>query len=201
MPHFDFTQLSAAQIYKFMTGSLIPRPIAWITTQNSAGVVNAAPFSFFNGAGGPFVTLSIGRNEGALKDTAHNLIVTKEAVIHLTDMDNAENMNQTSATLAPEASEIQAFNLKTLPSHGVTVPGLENARIRFEVKLHQHQELISKGLTYDFFLLEVLHLHIAEDIFDSEKQYILPQALKPVARLSGNNYASLGEFFEMKRPT
>lgn len=200
MPHFNIEELSPTQIYKFLSGSIIPRPVAWITTQNDSKVVNAAPFSFFNGAGGPFVSVSIGRTDYGLKDTAKNLIQTKEAVIHLTDMKNARQMNETSASLPADVSEIEEFGLELVASQTVAVPGLNNARVRFEALLHSHTVLEHPGGINDFFLLRITDIYFDEDIFDDIKEYVLFEQLQPIARLSGNFYASLGKVFEMKRP-
>lgn len=114
MIHYNSNELSAKTAYKFLSGSIIPRPIAWVTTQDTAtGIVNAAPFSFFNAAAAeiPLATLSILRPDKAPKDTARNILATKELVIHFVNEDVLTQMNQTSAPLAAEISEIDTFGI------------------------------------------------------------------------------------------
>ena len=201
MIHIDLNALDATSIYKLLSGSIIPRPVAWVTTLNEDGVLNAAPFSFFNAAGGPFVSLSIGRNEGKLKDTSRNLLNLNEAVIHITDLENVNDMSDTAINLPSDTSEVDYFKLETVASHSVKVPGLKNARIRLEATLHQHIELENNGFINDFFLLKVTDIHLAHSVFDEGKNYILVDKLEPVARLSGNDYAKLGDIFTINRKT
>ena len=109
MLHYSTKNLSKKQSYKFLSGSIIPRPIAWVTSMNhESQVINAAPFSFFNAAASeiPLATLSILRQNTEMKDTARNILDTKELVIHLINDAHVEQMNQTSAPLPPEQSEI-----------------------------------------------------------------------------------------------
>ena len=101
MLFYSAKELTAKQHYKFLTGSIIPRPIAWITTINQeTNIVNAAPFSYFNVVAKdlPLVSLSINRNNQKIKDTARNLLQQKEGVIHLVNDKVLAEMNQTSAS-------------------------------------------------------------------------------------------------------
>lgn len=188
--------MSSTDAYKLISGLVIPRPIAWLTTQNSTGLVNAAPFSFFNVVSKEPVIVSIAMTE--MKDSVRNLLETKEGVIHLINMDNVEAMNQTSAPLTAAESEIEKFGIKITESEEVKVPAIKNAKARLEVVLHQH---ISVGKTSHLMLLEVKNILIDDAVIDEEKFYINAQELDPVARLSGRAYTSLGNTFEITRPT
>lgn len=129
--------------YKLLSGSVIPRPIAWVTTQSFDSVVNAAPFSFFNVVSSqpPLVSISmLGQ-----KDSVNNLLATKEAVIHFISPDNVEAMNQTAASLPSQMSEVRTFDIPTEPSRTVSVPSIINAPIRFEAKLFKHIPIKSNG--------------------------------------------------------
>ncbi|MFD6441523.1 flavin reductase family protein, partial [Peribacillus sp. NPDC060186] len=121
--------LSERENYKFLTGSIIPRPVALVTTQSENGVVNIAPFSFFNivSSNPPMISVSVQRKKGVSKDTARNAIITGEFVVHITDEDNVVDANQTAAELPSEESELSLTNFTTTASDKVAVPGLREA--------------------------------------------------------------------------
>lgn len=205
MYHYKAQELSTKQNYKFLTGSVIPRPIAWITSQDpETQILNAAPFSYFNVVSKelPLVSVSINRKpDGQIKDTAKNLLAKKEAVIHLVNDTVLEAMNQTAATLEADESELTGTNLTIVDSATVNVPAIAEAPIRFEVTLHQYVpiEHDQKVIT-DLFILEVTDYFFQPDIFDFEKEYILPEKLAPLARLAGNDYSHIDHFIRLKRP-
>ncbi|WPC17756.1 flavin reductase family protein [Pediococcus inopinatus] len=198
--------LAAKEAYKLISGSVIPRPIAWITTYNrDKSVINLAPFSFFSGVAGkePLVSVSILRKEdGSVKDTARNLIDTKEAVVHVVSEGLVHKMNQTAASLDAKETELADTNLETVESKLVAVPGLQAAKVRFEVQVYQyvpikdaHDQIIT-----DMFILKVVEMYFDETILNQEKNYIDAKALKPVARLAGPQYANLGKTYRITRP-
>jgi flavin reductase (DIM6/NTAB) family NADH-FMN oxidoreductase RutF len=206
MYHFKAEKLSKKQQYKFISGSVIPRPIAWVTSLSKDGeVVNAAPFSFFSAASNqlPLLTVAVLRTDGKVKDTARNILDRREAVVHIVDVPITEEMNKTAAPLAPEKSELERTNLTLTESNTVDVPGITEAKIRFETTLHQHVpvEDDNGAVVTDLFLLKITDYYFDEAVFDEEKEYILPEALQPTARLSGNTYAELGELFSYIRPS
>jgi flavin reductase (DIM6/NTAB) family NADH-FMN oxidoreductase RutF len=205
MHHFKTSDLSAKQQYKFLTGSVIPRPIAWITSLNEKDdVVNAAPFSFFSVASNqvPLLTVSFLRTNGKAKDTALNIVDQKEAVVHIVSKSLTSDMNETSAPLASDESELDRTNLSLVDSSSVKVPGIREALIRFETTLYQHIPIEDESgeVVTDHFLLKVTDVHIDPAVYDSEKEYILPEHLEPVARLSGNAYSEIGNVFTIVRP-
>lgn len=196
-------EIPVKDLYKMMIGSIIPRPIAWITTSYADGIVNIAPFSFFNMVSGqpPIVSVSILRNNGQLKDTARNLISMGEAVIHIVDEDNVDEVNQTAAPLAFKESEAEAFGIELENAETVKVPRIKNSRAKFEVKLYQHIEIkdfTTNTISADLFLLEICYVVLDENVYHNG--YVLPKALKPLARLAGNDYAGLGKILTIKRP-
>ena len=205
MIHFSAAELAPKQNYKFLTGAVSPRPIAWITTQSkNSGVVNLAPFSFFTVVSSdlPYVLIATTRKDGQKKDTARNLSQTKEGVIHIVDENVLHQMNETAANLKPDESELSLSNLTTIKSQSVTPPGLSDPLIRLEVTLQQEISLSDDTGTIvsDLFILKVLDYYFSEKIFDDDKEYILSEKLRPVARLAGNNYALFGELFTLIRP-
>lgn len=204
MIRLDAREIGAQSNYKFLSGAIIPRPIAFVTTLSANGILNAAPFSFFNvvSSDPPIVSIAVQRDKGQMKDTARNIIATNELVIHIVDEALTEEMNKTAARLEPDQNELTLTNLTTVPSEVVSVPAIQQAKIRFEAKLAQHIPIQNEAgeTVTDLILAKVLCYHVDATVFDEEKQYILTDALKPVARLAGNNYAKLGENFTMERP-
>lgn len=205
MIHFTSDKLSKKQQYKFLSGSVIPRPIAWITTLTADGkTVNLAPFSFFSGVSNelPLLSIAILRQNGEMKDSARNLLATKEAVIHIVDESLIHAMNQTSRSLAPDQSEVELTNLTLEPSLSVQVPGISEAKIRFETTLHQYVPIknLHDQVVTDLFILAVSDFHFSESVFDQKNDYILTEKLLPVARLAGNKYATLADEYTVKRP-
>lgn len=205
MIHFTSDKLSKKQQYKFLSGSVIPRPIAWITTLTADGkTVNLAPFSFFSGVSNelPLLSIAILRQNGEMKDSARNLLATKEAVIHIVDESLIHAMNQTSRSLAPDQSEVELTNLTLEPSLSVQVPGISEVKIRFETTLHQYVPIknLHDQVVTDLFILAVSDFHFSESVFDQKNDYILTEKLLPVARLAGNKYATLADEYTVKRP-
>lgn len=195
MKSYRAKELDEQLIYKLLSGSVVPRPIAWLTTQNEEGLVNVAPFSFFNVASANPPLLSVAFT--GEKNSYLNLQTTKEAVVHLINSDNVVLMNQTAAKLAANESEAEKFALDLEPSQIVNVPSLVKSRVRFETQLYQD---ISLGQEGHLVLLEVVSLSFTDDVIDTEKFYIDIEALGPIARLAGNDYAKLGESFKIERP-
>lgn len=205
MIHYKTKDLQPTQAYKFLSGSIIPRPIAWVTTlDEESGLINAAPFSFFNGAASeiPLATLSIVRRNKEIKDTARNILASKELVIHFVNETVLEQMNQTAASLAPDESEITAFGIETIPSKSVAVPAIKAAQIRMEAKLHDYLPLKNHAgqVISDLFVVEITDFYFDESVFDTEKEYILPEIFQPIARLAGSQYVKIGDIFDLKRP-
>ncbi|EUJ38951.1 hypothetical protein PWEIH_08761 [Listeria weihenstephanensis FSL R9-0317] len=204
MIKMDANRLTPQEHYKFLSGAIIPRPIAFVTTMAQDGTLNAAPFSFFNvvSSNPPIVSIAIQRDQGEMKDTARNIVGMKELVIHIVDADLTVEMNKTAARLAPEVNELDATSLMTAPSETVAVPGVKEAKIRFEAKLEQHIPVKNDDgdVVTDLILARVTYYHFDEAVFDKKKAHILTAELDPVARLAGNDYATLGEIFRIERP-
>ncbi|MGM0153830.1 flavin reductase family protein [Enterococcus sp. 3G6_DIV0642] len=202
MHYLDPKDLTQRENYKLLIGSIIPRPVAVVSTQSADGIVNIAPFSFFNIVSSEPVILSLAiqRKEGELKDTARNLLATKEAVVHILDQTNVQEANKTAALLPADQSELTVSGFTTTISKTIAVPGLNEASVRLETILHQHVPIKKdQQTTADLLLLEVVGYQIAEDVYQDGK--IDPRALQAVSRLAGNSYATIGEIFDIKRPS
>jgi flavin reductase (DIM6/NTAB) family NADH-FMN oxidoreductase RutF len=201
MLSIDPTSMSERENYKFLIGSIIPRPIAFVTTVSKNGVLNGAPFSYFNivSSNPPMISLSIQRSAGRQKDTARNIIESKEFVVHIVDEHNVEKINQTAASLPPDQSEVNLANLTPVDSVKISVPGVKEAKIRMECSLEHSLELGGSNTPgCDFIIGKVVQFHIENDIY--EKGRIDSKGLAAVSRLAGNHYAKIGEIFEIERP-
>jgi flavin reductase (DIM6/NTAB) family NADH-FMN oxidoreductase RutF len=187
--------------YKFLIGSIIPRPIAFVTTQSKDGILNGAPFSYFNiiSSNPPMISLSIQRTSGRQKDTARNIIETKEFVVHIVDEQNVEKVNMTAASLPPDQSEIELAKLTPVDSVKISVPGVKEAKIRMECSLEHSIELGGMDSpSCDFIIGKVVQFHIESDIYENGR--IDPRGLAAVSRLAGTSYAKIGEIFSIERP-
>ncbi|MED1469951.1 flavin reductase family protein [Bacillus salipaludis] len=201
MLSIDPATLSERDNYKFLIGSIIPRPIAFVTTISKDGVLNGAPFSYFNivSSNPPLISLSIQRAQGERKDTSRNIIESKEFVVHIVDEQNVEKVNKTAASLPPNQSEIELAKLTPIESVKITVPGIKEAKIRMECSLEHSFELGgSDSPGCDLIIGKVVQFHIENDLY--EKGRIDPKGLAAVSRLAGNYYAKIGEIFEIERP-
>ncbi|OIR61336.1 hypothetical protein BLL41_09030 [Bacillus sp. FMQ74] len=202
---FQADQLSAKDTYKLLSGTVIPRPIAFVTTLSSGGTVNAAPFSFYNvvSSDPPLLSISVNRAGGRQKDTARNAVENGEFVIHVSDEAIIEDINETAANLGPDESELTRTSLHPVESKAVSVPGIQEARVRFECTLERHITFDNdQGVTTaDLLIGRVVCFHLDEKVYDAEKGYILTDELKPASRLAGNHYAKLGEEFTLIRPS
>ncbi|MBS2968041.1 flavin reductase family protein [Metabacillus sp. KIGAM252] len=196
------SDLSALENYKLLIGSVIPRPIAFVTSISEDDIVNGAPFSFFNVASSepPLLTIAVQRTEGKMKDTARNIVNNKEFVIHVTDEENVKSINETSAPLPPDQSEIDFSGLTLTPSQQIQVPGIEEAKIRFECVLEKHLELGGREgePAVDFIIGRVVQYHFKKNVYKEGK--IMERELEAVSRLAGTKYGKIGEIFSMERP-
>ena len=189
--------------YKLLTGSIIPRPIAFVTSVADDGTINGAPFSYFNivSSNPPMISLSIQRQQGKQKDTARNILAGKEFVVHIVDEQNVEKVNETAASLPADQSEISLANLTLVDSDKVNIPGGKEAKVRFECSLEHSIELggVSDQPGADLIIGKILQYHIDETIIFDDKK-IDPDKLQAVSRLAGINYAKVGEVFPIERP-
>ncbi|RIL70815.1 flavin reductase family protein [Staphylococcus devriesei] len=201
MKQFNPEQLSDIQNYKLLSGSVIPRPIAFVTSKDREGTLNAAPFSFFNVVNNtpPMIAIAAQRADGERKDTAVNIEQTKEFVVHITDEMNVEEINKTAAPLEAGDNELDHTALTLINSEIVDTPAIREAKVRFECKLNQIVVLGSEENGADLIIGEVVMYHIEDETYFEDSK-INPNELKPVARLAGNDYAKLGETFTIQRP-
>ena len=200
MLSLDPKQNTERDNYKLLIGSIIPRPIAFVTTQSEEGVVNGAPFSYFNivSSNPPMVSLALQRPTEELKDTARNIYGNGEFVVHIVDRDNVMKINETAASLPPEESEVDLADLTLVPSTEISVPGIQEAKVRMECRLVHGIPFGGDGPGSDLMIGEIVRFHVDEAIYENGR--IDPRGLNAVSRLAGANYAAIGEIFSIERP-
>jgi flavin reductase (DIM6/NTAB) family NADH-FMN oxidoreductase RutF len=182
--------------YKLMIGSIIPRPIAFVTSLAEDGTLNGAPFSYFNivSSNPPMISVTVQHKGKEKKDTARNILNRKEFVVHIVDEDNVEKINETAANLPSNESEVTAAGLTQISSTIITVPGVEEAKIRMECTLEHVVEFDGS----DLIIGKIVQFHMSKDIYEEGK--INPRGLGAVSRLAGSSYAKVGEIFDIERP-
>lgn len=197
----DPNALNERENYKFLIGSIIPRPIAFVTSLASDGTINAAPFSFFNivSSNPPLISVSVQRKKGMRKDTAANVVQNREFVVHIVDQTNVEEVNKTAASLPSDESELNLTSLTVIPSVKVKTPGVKEARVRMECVLERVIELGEHNeVGCDLIIGKVVQYHIDPSLYKNGR--IDGEALAAVSRLAGNEYAKIGDAFTIERP-
>lgn len=194
----DGNQLDTETAYRLLVGCVVPRPIAWITTVDDEGCVNVAPFSSYNyvATSPPMLAVNIALRPGSgkVKDTARNILSTREFVVNVATQDHMEIMHRTGQEFPPGVSEAEALDIPLLPSRHVRAPRIALSPVHMECRLDQAVTL-GRGIN-TLFIGEVVAFHLAPEVYDGSR--VDSVAMRPVARLGGPFYADLGEIF--KRP-
>ncbi|RUR29507.1 flavin reductase family protein [Vreelandella andesensis] len=193
--------LSAGVIYRLLSGSVCPRPIAWVSTQDKSGNTNLAPFSFFNVASvnPPILAFSpLLDGSGQPKDTLRNLTELAECVVHVGSEALIEALNTTSASVPPEQDEFLLAGLEKAEMVGISVPRIAGAPVAFGCKLYDMIRFGDQPLAGTLVLAEVVAIHIDDAIWDG--RHINMDALKPVGRLAGSDYLRITDRFAIERP-
>lgn len=188
--------------YKLLIGTIVPRPIAWVSTMDPTGNLNVAPYSFFTVAARDPMTLifcpQVPLNEPReKKDTLSNIEQLPEFVVNLTNEETAEKMNLTATVLPYGFSEFEWASLTPIASDTIQVPRVAEAPVAFECALQQIVTINpGPGGGYAVFG-SVQKIHIRDDIYQDGKVNIA--ALKPIGRLAGSGYTRVTDLFDMKR--
>ena len=199
--NLNFADLEPRQRYKLLCGLVVPRPIALVTTLGPDGVVNAAPFSFFNvfSEAPALIVLGLEHNrDGTPKDTTRNIQLTGEFVVNLVNESNVEAMNLTAIDFPPGESEPVGAGLGLEASALVKPPRLAAAPAAFECR---RTVALAFGPQRELLIGEVLGIHVREGIVDPQTLDVDFAALRPIGRLCGSSYARQRDMFELKRIT
>jgi flavin reductase (DIM6/NTAB) family NADH-FMN oxidoreductase RutF len=197
---FDFKEIPGKECYKLLVSTVTPRPIAWVVSQDAKGLLNAAPFSFFNVFSGDPAVVGIGignRKPGQAKDSRANIRETGEFVVNLVAESNAEAMNITGIEFDSSVDELEQAGLTPAPSVRVKPPRIAESPVAMECELMQIVDLGESGLV----LGRVLAMHVRDEfVLDAAKYYIDTPGLKLLGRMHGRGwYARTSDLFDMPR--
>ncbi|MGO6966670.1 flavin reductase family protein [Rhizobium leguminosarum] len=197
---FDFKQLSERERYKLMIGTIIPRPIALVTTVDENGRVNAAPFSFFNclSADPPILAIGVENNaDMSFKDTGHNIRMTEVFTVNIVSFAIAEAMHVCGARYPRGVDELKQAGLTAMPGEKVASPFIAEAPAAFECKRHVTLEL---GRSRQIVMGEIVYAHYRDGVVDPQRLHVDPAAVDAIARLGGDTCATIRDRFEMLTP-
>lgn len=202
--YLDLSSLSPTQVYHQMLQTLIPRPIAWVLSENADHSLNLAPFSYFNGvcSDPPLILLSVGKKpNGDWKDTRINIEERGHFVVHIAHRGLLRPLSESSASLSAGVSEVEHLGLPLAPFEGFGLPRLADCRIAYACARYQIQEI---GTTPQALILgRIEHLFIDDGVLAPDakgRPRVDPARLDPLARLGADEYATLGEFLRLPRP-
>jgi flavin reductase (DIM6/NTAB) family NADH-FMN oxidoreductase RutF len=198
----DFTALEPKHAYNWMISTIVPRPIAWVSTISPEGRTNLAPYSFFQGVTANPPTLMfvpVNTRDGNKKDTVRNIEAVPEFVVNLTSFALAEKMNATAALLPYGESEFEAFGIATAPSVLVKPPRVADAGVSFECTLHTILPIGEGPLAANVVFGRIVRAHIRDDLLTPEGR-IDPVKLDAIGRMGGEAYTRTRDTFELKRP-
>ncbi len=202
MRTLDPVQIAPSDIYKLMIGMIVPRPIAFVSTIDAAGVSNLAPFSYFTACSSnpPVVCFctAVRSDPRPYRDTLRNIEATGEFVVNMVSEEFAEKMNLCAAEVPPEVDEFEISGLTPLASDLVKPPRVAESKAQMECRLHQIVRVSDKPGGGILVLGEVLRFHVLDSIIDGYK--IDPDRLNAIGRMGGPMYIRTHDRFEMQRP-
>ena len=193
----DPNKTSKADLYKLMLRTVVPRPIAWVSTVSGDGVLNLAPFSFFTAitAKPPTICFSPARlPDGSKKDTLANIEATGEFVVNVVSEDLAEKMNDTAVDFPGGVDEFESAGLTPVPSDVVSPPRVKESAVHMETELYR---IVPVGDDGALVIGEIVLFHVADEIIENGK--IDSELLKPLGRMGGFEYAKTSDRFILPR--
>jgi flavin reductase (DIM6/NTAB) family NADH-FMN oxidoreductase RutF len=199
----DLSEKSPTEIYYTLIQSIIPRPIAWVLSDNGNGTNNLAPFSYFSGVSSkpPIVSISVGpKNPGHKKDTWRNIEERKNFVIHIAHEEMAEAVTASSASLADGQSEIDHLGLETIPVENWPLPRLKECRIALLCEKFAIHEIGKAPMGLILGNVKAVYLDNTIITTENNRLKIDAKKLNPLARLGGDDYTTLGNIITIKRP-
>lgn len=203
MRTIDPAESQPADIYKLLIGSIVPRPIAFVSSLSADGARNLAPFSFFTAvsANPPVICFCPMRRpkDASGKDTLNNIEATKEFVVNIVSEDFAAQMNLCSGEYPPDVDEFEVSGLTPVPSETVRPPRVGESRIQMECRLFDIVHVSRNPLGGSVVLGEVLRIHLADDVAGDNLR-VDPDVLHAIGRMGGPTYARTTDRFDLERP-
>ncbi|MCY4052200.1 MAG: flavin reductase family protein [Gammaproteobacteria bacterium] len=202
----NLAELNTPNVYFTMTQTVLPRPIAWVLSENQNGSLNLAPFSYFNAvcSDPPLVMISIGlQDDGSHKDTLRNALERPDLVIHIASSGQLPDLNLSSATLPPEVSEVEAGDLELSDVENFHLPRLKDCKVAFMSHVHKIEQIGTNNQQHLVFA-EIDSIYVSDDCvqYDNKNRLsILADQIHPLSRLGANAYASFGEVMIARRPS
>lgn len=193
--NFDLMALDTGLRYKLLSSLVLPRPIALLSTVGPTGVVNAAPYSFFNlmGDDPPILIVSLERRaDGTLKDSTRNILDTGEFVVNLVDEALADRMHACSTAYPPEVSEPEVLGLGVVPSTAVKPPRLADAPAALECTLYQQIEIGTRRLLA---IGQIHWLHVRDGVIDPDTLRVNMANYFPIGRMFADRYVTTRDQF------
>ena len=200
--YIDVSKVTVVDVYHLLVGLVSPRPIAWVSTINDRGLVNLAPFSFFNcfGANPPVVVFSpTRRRDGTKKDTLLNVEANGQFVIHGATADMAEQINATSKEVSSEESELDLIDVSTIPSTIVKPPRIVEAAFALECEALQIVPVGDGPISANLVIGKVVCMHIDDRILGDDRLPD-PTKLQSIARMGGSYWCRTTDLFTLQRP-
>jgi len=199
----DCSQYPTDQLYFLMIQLIIPRPIAWVLSDNGTGNYNLAPFSFFNGVASnpPLLMISVGwKDELTRKDTWVNIKERSHFVVHIPSVDQVHEVSDTSTVFPHGVSEIDKFHLSLEKVEGWSLPRVKDAKIAFFCERYAIYEIGDDP--QGMILGKINGICMNDELISKNKDRLVIDPLKvnPLLRLGGNHYAHLGEILTVQRP-
>jgi len=202
--YLELSELTPGQVYGHMIQTLLPRPVAWVLSQNANGSLNLAPFSYFNAvcSDPPLVMLSIGKKpDGSEKDTRVNIRDRKHFVIHIAHREMAEAVTASSATLPAGESELERLGLQTAVFEGSPLPRLVDCRIAYACERYEIRELGPQAQALILGRVNRLFIDDAVLVADAKGRVkVAAERVDPIGRLGGSEYVTFGELLNIPRP-
>lgn len=203
MPHLDPSDLPHREVYKLLSGAIVPRPIAWVSTRGTDGVPNLAPFSFFTAVCSrpPTVVFCPGVRaaDRAQKDTLNNIRATGEYIINFVSEPLAEAMNLTAAELPAAVDEFERAGLLAAPGLRVNAPYVAASPIHFECRLNQIITISDEPGGGSLVIGTVVYMRFDESVYRDGYKVDF-DAYQPVGRLAGAGYCRVRDRFDLERP-
>jgi flavin reductase (DIM6/NTAB) family NADH-FMN oxidoreductase RutF len=203
---FEAAKLEPIEAYKLLAGSVVPRPIAWVSTIDRQGVRNLAPYSFFTvaSANPPVLCFCPSVREPknglrAMKDTLANIRETGEFVVNIVDEALVEAMNQSAAQVAPEDDEFVLAGVTAMDGVSVRAPRVAESPVQMECRLREIVEVSTLPMGGGLVLGEVVQFHLSRAVLEPG-MHVNAEKLQAVGRLAGSDYIRLHDRFSLERP-